>query len=560
MKCWGANNYGQIGDGTTSVRNTAVDVSIDHDVTAIALGIQHTCALESTGGVSCWGYNYSGEIGDGTTTHRHLPVSVYDLGPGSGVKAIAAADYHSCALTRDTTVQCWGTNNHGQLGTGNTTVSHVPVEASGLGTGIVEVSAGGEHTCALDASARPFCWGNDPYGQVGYAGIGSNFYVYPPVRVSGLDSPATQVSLMRQTSCAVTAAGGAMCWGNNDYGQIGDGSQTDTGNSISHYGARDVAGLTGGVRQVAAGEHHACALKNDGSVWCWGDNSYGQVGDGTSVKRLTPVQVSGIDGAVAIDAGLSHTCALTAAGAVYCWGRNERGEIGDGSTDNRNTAVAVVGLDAGVAAIALGQAYSCALLQDGGVRCWGYNNVGQIGDASTTDRHVPTAIDDSDAYARISAGGDHTCGVTTAGAAKCWGYNSSGQLGDGTTTARKSPTPVDGLDSGVSLVAAGAHHSCAVQDGVLKCWGYNGYYQLGDGGHVNQALPETIVAISGSIDAVELGEDRSCVLLADGDAKCFGYNHYGSLGNGWAGGNQIVPADIARWAWDDHIFTDGFED
>lgn len=561
MKCWGYNQYGQLGDGSQDTRTTPVDVSIGNDITALATGEFHTCALDDSGGVWCWGRNSNGQTGHGTDTYAEtLPLAVYDLGAGSGVQSITAGADHSCAMINGSNLLCWGYNYYGQLGKGDQTDSLIPAPVSAIGGTVVAIQAGSYHTCALDTDARPYCWGDNNSGEVGYDGF--SYRVLAPVRVSGLDTPAVQVSLLNATGCAVTLLGGAMCWGDNEYGQIGDGSQDSNGYSIDHYGARDVFGLTEDVRKVAAGGRHMCALKQDGTVWCWGDNTYGQVGDGddTVLTRITPVQVTSLANVVAVDAGWYHSCALTAAGAMYCWGRNENGEIGDGSIDDRHTPVAVTGLGSAVAAISIGQYYSCALLDNGGVRCWGDNYFGQLGDGTRIDRHVPTSIDDADNYAQIAAGGDHSCGLTTSGAAKCWGYNGYGQVGDGSDDNYvESPIPVDGLESATTLIATGSSHSCAVQGGTLKCWGANNNYQLGDGGHANQPLPEPITAISGTITGVTLGNDSSCVLMSSGNTLCFGYD-YGTLGNGSAANHQIVPAEVARWNWrEDHLFFDGFE-
>jgi alpha-tubulin suppressor-like RCC1 family protein len=245
-------------------------------------------------------------------------------------------------------------------------------------------------------------------------------------------------------SCALTVGGGVKCWGRNRNGQLGDGTTEDRSTPV------DVVGLTGGVEAIAVGQSHTCALMTEGGVKCWGANYSGQLGDGTTENRNTPADVVGLTGEVeAMTAGGSHTCALMVGGGVKCWGRNRNGQLGDGTTENRNTPVAVVGLASGVVAIAGGGLHTCALTVGGGVKCWGWNGFGQLGDGTTEDRSTPVAVVGLESgVAVIAAGatfyGTHTCALTTGARIKCWGFNSHGQLGDGTT--RRRSTPVDVLD------------------------------------------------------------------------------------------------------------------
>jgi alpha-tubulin suppressor-like RCC1 family protein len=225
-----------------------------------------------------------------------------------------------------------------------------------------------------------------------------------------------------------------------------------------------------------------------GGTKCWGDNQYGQLGYGSGTRnRLTPVDVVGLTtGVAAISARGLHTCAVTTAGGLKCWGYNGYGELGDdGTTMNRATPVDVVGLTTGVAAISAGTNHTCALTTAGGFKCWGNNDHGQLGDGTTRDIASTTPVDVvglATGVARIDAGRQHTCALTTAGGAKCWGNNESGELGDGTWTQRLTPVDVVGLTTGVAAIAAGGDHTCALTTaGAVKCWGSNLYAQLGDG-------------------------------------------------------------------------------
>jgi alpha-tubulin suppressor-like RCC1 family protein len=250
-------------------------------VHSIAAGGGHTCALV-VGGVRCWGWNADGQLGDGSKVMRTTPVAVSGL--GSGVRAVVTGTSHTCALTDGGAVQCWGDNRYGQLGDGTTTDRTTPVNVLGLSSGVQAIAAGGYHTCAL------------------------------------------------------TTAGPVKCWGANASGQLGDGT------TIQRTVPVDVAGLVSGVNAIGAGGSHTCALAGDDGIQCWGDNGHGQLGDGTTALRTTPVAVIGLNGgADAVDAGRRHTCAVVQEDQLTCWGRNEYGQLGDGSTENRTIPVHVAG-------------------------------------------------------------------------------------------------------------------------------------------------------------------------------------------------------------------------
>ncbi|MBS0556173.1 MAG: RCC1 repeat-containing protein [Proteobacteria bacterium] len=530
VKCWGYNGNGQLGDGSTTDRSTPVAVSgLGSDVAAIAAGFNHTCAVTTAGAVKCWGWNYYGQLGDGSTTSRTTPVAVSGL--SSGMSAIAAGVYHTCALTTGGSVKCWGSNVSGQLGDGSNTDHDTPVAVSGLGSGVAAIAAGGYHTCALTTAIVLKCWGSNSNGQLGNASTSDS---NTPVNVlDGVNYLPVQgvaaIAAGYSHTCTLSAAGAVKCWGNNVYGQLGDGSVTDRVTPVA------VSGLSSGVAAIAAGGHHTCVLTTAGAVKCWGGNDFGQLGDGSATDRTTPVVVSGLgSGVAAITAGSNHTCALTTAGAVKCWGFNLLGEIGDGSTTNRSTPVAVSGLSSGVAAIAAGREHTCALTTAGAVKCWGDNYAFQLGDGSTTNRTTPVAVSglNSD-VAAITAGAGHTCALTTAGALKCWGSNVSGQLGDGSTTSRSTPVAVSGLSSGVAAISAGYSHTCALSAaGALKCWGWNSNGQLGDGSTTNRTTPVAVSGLNSGMSAIAAGSAHNCALTTAGVLTCWGLNSSGQLGDG----------------------------
>ncbi|MBY6242725.1 Ig-like domain repeat protein [Methylosinus sp. Sm6] len=401
---------------------------------------------------------------------------------GAGQATLATGFYHSCATTSGGGVKCWGKNNNGQLGDGTTTTRLVPVAVSGLASGAVAVAAGHDHSCALTSAGAVKCWGWNARGQLG---DGTTVTRLTPVAVSGLASGVVAIAVGSLHSCALTSAGAVKCWGDNDFGALGDGTQTRRPAPVA------VSGLASDVVAITAGGLHSCALTGAGAVKCWGNNFEGQLGDGTDADSLTPVAVSGLSsGVVAIAAGDGHTCALTSAGAVKCWGGNNAGQIGDGTTTARSAPVGVSGLSSNVVAIAVGDFHSCALTIASSAKCWGLNLFGQLGVGTTTNRSVPVSVSGlASGVAAIAAGGDHTCATTSAGVAKCWGWNSSGQLGDGTNASRRTPTLIPGF---TTLVRARARLSTRA--------GAVGTHRLeasfpGDANHLRSSGPRALTVV-----------------------------------------------------------------
>ena len=356
----------------------------------------------------------------------------------SVISQLAAGDDHTCAITSGGAVKCWGSNNNGQVGDNSTANRSIPVAVSGLSSGVIAIEAGGSHTCALTSGGAVKCWGDNYYGALG---DNSTTDRWTPVAVSGLSSGVIAISAGVDHTCALTSGGAVKCWGSNWAGQLGDNSSTNRWTPVA------VSGLGSGVIGIMAGGFHTCAVTSGGAAKCWGSNSSGQLGDNSTTDRWTPVSVSGLgSGVLAITAGDSHSCARTSVGAVKCWGSNWAGQLGDNSTTDRWTPVAVSGLSSGVTAVAAGVSHNCALISGGAVKCWGYNYYGELGDNSTTDRWTPVAVSGlSSGVSAVVGGYAHTCALISTGAVKCWGRNQTGQLGDGTITNRRTPVSVIGL-------------------------------------------------------------------------------------------------------------------
>ncbi|MCH8995345.1 MAG: chromosome condensation regulator RCC1 [Chloroflexi bacterium] len=381
---------------------------------------------------------------------------------------------------------------------------------SASASSVVAISAGGRHTCALTSAGGVMCWGRNHRGQLG---TGTTEDSTTAVGVSGLDSGALSISAGFDHTCVVTTAGQARCWGENDDGQLGNGAVGDSHRTtpVEVCASAKCGAPLSEVASIAAGASHSCVLTTSGGAKCWGSNEHGQLGDGTMTDRAAPVDVPGLENLVAISAGGFHTCAITQEGAATCWGKNLEGQVGDDRACGIDcpTPSPVSGLDSGVVAITAAGLHTCALTEQGAVHCWGFNFDGQVGDGTSQNiRRAPVAVSGLDTgVVAVSANGEfrgHACAVTSAGSLLCWGDNANGQLGDGTTTDRHAPVEVTELDS-VSVVEAGDAHTCAIgTSSTVVCWGHNGSGQLGDGTTVERHVPVVVPGI------VALTGDATC--------------------------------------------------
>lgn len=494
----------------------------------ISIGWNHKCALTLSGGVKCWGANFAGNLGDGTNTDSYTtPVDV--VGLGSGVNTIVSGINHTCALLNTGGVKCWGYNAHGQLGNSSTTDSNVPVDVTGLTSGVSKIYAGGNFNCAiLSTGSGVKCWGENTNGQ-----LGDNTLVNKsaPVDVLGLTSGVLDMAQSIDSTCAVTSSNALKCWGNNLSGQLGDGTQT------SRSAPTNVSGLSSNVTKVSIYRSHACALLNTGSVKCWGENTFGELGDSSFNQSLTPVTASNLGNSAQIldiKLSLNSTCILKTDNHVYCIGNNIYGNLGDGNpTVSLKIPTKVFNSGASIIAGTKGESHTCYINSSNGVECWGYNYYGQVGDNTNSSRAVPTAVTGlSSGVTAISAGRYHTCALLTAGDVKCWGQNSSGQLGDNTTINRKTPVSVSGLTN-VIAISAGRYHTCAlINTGGMKCWGDNSYGQLGDNTNTSRTTPVDVVSLGLSVSSFASGYNHTCAVMSDSTIKCWGNNDEGELGDG----------------------------
>jgi alpha-tubulin suppressor-like RCC1 family protein len=293
---------------------------------------------------------------------------------------------------------------------------------------------------------------------------------------------------------------------------------------------------------VAAGTHHTCGLTSTRDVLCWGENNHGQLGNGSQVSQVSPVPVRNLHGVLLLAAGGAHTCAQTAE-ATWCWGQNDHGQLGNGETTDAAAPVRVSG-SAAFTALALGVGHSCGLTAVGGVRCWGNNTDGQLGTGNQLDAHAPTPVVNLAGVSAITAGAQHTCALGAGGAVYCWGYGHQGQLGNGKLDATAYPTKVNGLSGVVSRLAAGAFHTCAATATGVSCWGLNRTYQLGHGTTVGNVglSPVSVLGLKGPVTALTGGSYHTCAVNAQGAAYCWGNNEVGQLGTGT---NTNAPTAVA---------------
>jgi len=372
---------------------------------------------------------------------------------------------------------------------------------------------------------------------------------------------ATAISAGGGASCAVISGGTVRCWGQNDLGQLGNGTTTGP-NSCSGLPcstvARPVKGLTGAAA-VSVGDAKACALLTGRTVKCWGDAVYGQLGNGNASGpnicggvpcSVLPVAVKGLTGVNAISVGgVEDACALVAGGTVKCWGWNNYGQLGIGTYKNSSFPVAVKGLT-GATAIAAGGGHTCALITGGTVKCWGLNTSGQLGTGNFKSTTVPVTVKGLTGATAILAGNFYACALITGGTVKCWGDDDYGELGNGSGSepntcnavpCNSNPEAVTGL-TGATAVTLGGFHACALVGGAaVDCWGWNKVGQLGNGTTTDSSTPVAVTGLP-SPTAMAAGLSHTCALLTGGTVECWGSNFAGSLGNGTTTDSSVPVA------------------
>jgi alpha-tubulin suppressor-like RCC1 family protein len=651
---WGENTFGQLGDGTTTDRSSPVQVAGLEDVTAVAAGALHSVALKKDGTVWTWGDDSYGQLGDAGSDAQTHPVQIKNL---SDIKSIASGAYHSIALTKDGDLWAWGDDYYGELGYGYnhntvnvpvmiTWIRHVQSIAAGynyslaltddgfayswgfngsgqLGLGdltdrtlpanflhdVVAISAGNNHALAIKKDGTVWAWGDNTFGQTG-----TGFFEHmdrqimtSPQHVFGVPE-AKMVSACYNFSFLVGTDNTLWAWGHNVYGQLGDGTTTNTDlpkqitsffeattpapkpgegptvvgsirpvplaagennslvikpkgafgwgdNSLGQLGiegalfslAPKAASWPGGTAAVAVGGSHSLAVASDGTLWATGSNYFGQLGDGTTASRSQPAQVPGLQHVVAVAAGTNHSLALVSNGTVWSFGDNTFGQLGiDDVSPGAHPVPTAISSLRNVIAIAAGGNFSLALKSDGTVWAWGDNANGQLGDGTNVYKKQPVQVSHLTDVVAIAAGKLHAIAVKNDGTVWTWGSNAFGQLGDGTTTSRNVPEPLATIQD-AKTAAAGAYHSLVLRaSGKVSAWGNDTFGQLGDGGSANQLTPVLVGALDG-VTSIAAGGSHSLAMKSDGTVWAWGGNFMGQLGDGTRK-NRSVPAMVTGFA------------
>ena len=483
------------------------------NVKAVAQGATHSLALTTDGKVWAWGTNTFGQLGNGSNTDSSVPVAVTNM---ASAVAIAAGDGHSLALTSDGKVWAWGTNALGILGNGTNIYSNVPVLVSGL-NGVASIAACGVHSLALTADGKVWAWGQATFGELGNGSLTGSDVPVPVTNLTGV----VAIAAGKTQSLALTDDGKVWAWG-----LVGDALWSTVPIPVS--------GLNG-VIAIAAGYEHNVALTSDGKVWAWGENGSGQLGNGSLVTSYTPVQVSNLSGVIAVASGYEHSLALTSNGQVWTWG-----VIGSPQL----VPTLVSNLD-GVASIAAGGDNSLALKAQTTAWAWGFNQEGELGDGTQTNRNVPTPVKNLRGIVAEAAGNNHNLALTADGKVWAWGQNYAGQLGTGSDAGTSIPVAVSNL-YGVKAVAAGSSHSLALTaDGRVWAWGLNLTGELGNGTFDNSDIPVP-VSFSGTVVAIASGGNKSLALTGDGRVWAWGEDPYGQLANGPYATYSAVPVLISN--------------
>jgi alpha-tubulin suppressor-like RCC1 family protein len=478
--------------------------------------------------VWAWGYNFFGQLGNGTNgPNAESPVPA--RAHLNDVTAIAAGKHHVLAVGPTGAVWGWGDNLHGELGDGM--VSGFAPEPQRVPNVVaVAVAAGERHSLALKSDGTVRAWGENLSGQLG---IGSTAPISStPVQVVGLVD-IVAVGAGYSHSLAVMSDGTLWTWGENGDGQLGNGSIADSPLPVQATGLIDVG-------TCAGGEYHSLALKRNGTVWAWGTNFFGQLGDGTYNDSRTPIEIPGLTDVIAVAAARWNSLALRADGTVWAWGHDPG--IGGYSS---NVPVQPTGLS-DIVAIAGGNGrHLLALGADGNLWAWGDNDYGQLGDGTKNDRGAPVRVVRVSPVATMAGGLFHSAAVVGGGTGDpwAWGYNFHGQLGDGTTNESHVPVQASIVTGGVA-VSAGEYHSTALrEDGGVWAWGHNGSGQLGDGTKTDSHVPIEVLGLS-DVTAIAALQHHTLALKADGTVWAWGFNGASELGDGTAT-DRATPVEVS---------------
>ena len=548
VACFGNNSESQTGDGTDE-DDAYLPVAVLENATAVSSGFEHVCAIDDAGGVLCWGDNDNAQLGPMSTPPNDVatPLAMTGLPP---IVAVEGGYDHNCAIDDEGVVWCWGDNDNRQLGRGGTGTADDPTPAAvSLALPAIDLGLGENHTCAVLDDDTVACWGDDDSGQLGDGTAGTDSG--DPTVVPGLTN-IVDVEAGRDATCALDVGGTVYCWGNNNDGELGDGTTVDSATP-------QAVPLVATADAISLGENFGCALLSNDRVYCWGEGSDFQLGYGDTIDQASPVQVIGMPAGdiVDLEAGARGVCVVFATNERDCWGFSEDGQLGIapvnqlGLTDPLLFSGPVVGL-----ALARPEyrGNTCGVLADGTVECAGDGSTvssstvtGTFGVFNGISRHLasPTPNPGLTDVQAVALGDSSICYATSTDV-QCFGENADRQLGQGgtSTTDLTSPANVVGLGA-VDELEAGDSFYCVRTGGTIQCWGDNDNRQCGvDGATTDQGTPVTVPNIADAQD-ITLGEDHACALRAGGVVSCWGDDGAGQLGDN--DGNTTdsgIPVDV----------------
>ncbi|RZK63280.1 MAG: T9SS type A sorting domain-containing protein [Hymenobacter sp.] len=538
---WGANSYGQLGDGTTTPRNTPVQVGTAANWQSVSAGYYFTVALKTDGTLWAWGQNTNGQLGQGTATgQQSTPLQV---GTAATWASVSAGDYHIAALQTDGTLWTWGQNFSGQLGQG--TVSSLQSTPTQVGAATWRAaSAGGIYTLAIKRDGTLWSWGYNSNAQLGN-GTTSTTAQPTPAQV-GTASTWQLVSAGTFHSLAIQTDGTLWAWGNNGQGAVGTPTTQLTQATPIQVGTATT------WRSISAGYTHSAAVRQDNSLWTWGDNRYNQLGDGTTTQQNAPVQVAAGANWQAVSAGQYYTTALRQDNSYWAWGYHSYGQLGTGPSPQLVPYQVLT--PATWRSLSAGAYYNLAIRPDGTLWAWGDNAFGQLGlgTANTATQRLPAQVGTATTWRSVSAGYYHSVAVRQDGTLWAWGDNTFGELGDGTTTAQTAPVQL-GTATDWASVSAGYYYTLALKtDGSLWAWGRNTVGQLGLGTTTQQNTPLRVGFATWQSVTTSRSAGASSVSLAirqDGTLWAWGTGSFGQLGQGNYISQQLTPVQVGTATW-----------
>ncbi|WP_435827383.1 RCC1-like domain-containing protein [Actinoplanes philippinensis] len=424
MSCWGGNYYGELGDGTRSDASEPIPVNTDLTWKKIAAGGDHTCALTTAGGLWCWGFDNGGQLGAGTTGDATYSLTALRVGAGTPWSSVGAGENHSCALRTDNTLWCWGDDSDGALGDGPGVTRAGPVRVAGGGTWRA-FDAGGSDTCGIRSDSTLWCWGEH---------LGGSLRAFAPHRIGDAAGWAG-VSVDGGHACAVRTDATLWCWG------VFTGSIIGTTDAAPDEPVRARTDLRERWAEVSTGNDYACALSIERRLWCWGENSYGQLG---TTLPDSPVRLS--DGRTTATPGLIRseaytTCAIDTDKGLWCWGANAHGRPADGSSPAGTITPTRIGDAKDWLTVSTNYYHVCGVRAGGSLWCWGDGGNGQLGDGALTNRTEPAEVTADGPWLSVSAGATHTCALRTDHSLWCWGNSNHQQLGHPVPVRHPVPAP-----------------------------------------------------------------------------------------------------------------------